>query len=401
MTGSLEASGRSLRAGARRMTAFFLALAIWGCGAPEAPPSLTLVTVSTPLDEEALQTELDSLGRSLGGLNLRVRGVPPRVLEETVLAFNPQSNSARWDLAVVPSTWLLRLHQRQAILEVPMSHVQKLQQAVSALALLATSPQGKTLGYPFSVDIPALYLNPRFFPQIPTSLQALAATRLPAGVLPLGLDLRSPSQIFLWLPPAEATETTLTQTAARQTLNRLATVLAPALAFPESFPLWTVSSAQSVQAQLFAEGKLAAFVAGAQFVGLLETLKVPYRVTPLPPLCEGCDPPRPRARVTAVVVNSFCHYPDLAEKVALELALPERNLRLNSARHTLPVLGSGEESQILARNPGLLGFQRALVSASVATLDEAGEPWQAWELALADFLRQRAQVQSPAAEVRR
>lgn len=379
-----------------------LSILVFGsCAAPEGPTALTLVTAFTSPELEVLQEELGSLAAARAPVDLRIRGVPQRVLEDTVMAFSPQSGGGRWDLAIVPATWLARLRQRQAILEVPVNHVQRLQEGVSSLALLAVSPQGQTLGYPLSVDVPALYVNPRLFPQIPTSLEAVAKAPLPPNVLPLGLNLRSPDQVSSWLQEARGAEPGTALSRPQETLVRIETTLAAALAFPETLRLWTVSFAENAQAQLFAEGKLAAFVGGPQFANLFEALHAPYRIFPLPPLCEGCEAPQVGARVCAVVINSFCPFPDMAQKIALELSLPERNVRLNLKRNTLPVVGGAEESKVLEQKPGLLGFQRALGSARVTQMDETSERWQQWEQVLTSWIQSRARAKGPTGEGKR
>lgn len=367
------------------------------CHAPESPPSLTLLTSLSPSDVEALQEELLSLPGPSATARVKVRSVPPRVFEEAVEVFTPHTEGGGWDLAVVPTTWLARLEKRQAILEVPVHHVQKLSQAVSPLALLAANVQGKTLGYPLAVDVPALFVNPRFFPQVPSSLMALVASPLPPGVLPLGLNLRSPNQVFPLATSGNGTPSNPDVTAAIQALAALLQNLGSAA--PLSLHLWTVPFAESAQAQLFVEGKLAAFVGGPRAAALVEKVKAPYLVVPVPPLCEGCQAPKPWAQVTAVVVNSLCPFPDLAQKLALELTLPDRNVRLNVAMNTLPVVGRGEESKILAQSPSLFGFQRVLDTATVITLDEASPAWQQWELALGHLAEEQTKVRTAKAGV--
>ena len=89
----------------------------------------------------------------------------------------------------------------------------------------------------------------------------------------------------------------------------------------------------------------------------------------------------------------------MRQKLALELTLPDRNVRLNAAMNTLPVVGRGEESKILAQSPSLFGFQRALDTATVVTLDEASPAWQQWELALGHLTEEQTKVQTAKAGV--
>lgn len=387
MANPWRARRRLFRVGCQSaVVALVLAFSL-ACHTPESSPSLSLLTSLPPSDVEVLQNELHSLVAPLGTVRVKVRSVPLRVFEEAVEVFTPPTEGVGWDLALVPSTWLPRLEKRQAILEVPVHHVQRLSQAVSPLALLAASGQGKTLGYPLAVDVPALFLNPRFFPQVPTSLAALVSTPLPPGVLPLGLDLRSPSVVFPLLNRLQGAPPENDVALAIQALKGLVANLPTGT--PLSLQLWTVPFAESAQAQLFVEGRLAAFVGGARAAALMEKARVPYLVVPVPPLCEGCQAPKPWAQVTTVVVNSLCPFPDLAQKLALELTLPDRNVRLNLALNTLPVVGGAEESKILAQTPSLFGFQRALDTATVMTLDAASETWQQWELALERFLEEQ------------
>lgn len=384
MKDPLPLPGTWFRSGFTSWVAFlFLALAL-ACHTPESSPSLSLLTSLPPSDVEVLQRELGSLVAPLGTVTVKVRSVPPRVFEEAVEVFTPHAEGGGWDLALVPSPWLLRLDKRQAILEVPVHHVQRLSRAVSPLALLAASGQGRTLGYPLSVDVPALFLNPRFFPQVPTSLEALVSTPLPAGVLPLGLDLKNPRVVFPLLNSLPGAPPNPDVALATRALAGLVAKLAGEA--PLSLQLWTVPFAESAQAQLFVEGKLAAFVGGPRAAAFMEKVQAPYRVVPIPPLCEGCPAPKPWAQVTTVVVNSLCPFPDLAQKLVLELTSPDRNVRLNLAMNTLPVVGGAEESKVLAQIPSLFGFQRALDTAAVMTLDESSETWQQWELVLERFV---------------
>lgn len=386
-----------LRIGSKSWAPMLLLASTLACRTPEGPPSLSLLAALPPSDVEVLQRELHSFIAPLGTVNVKVRSVSPRAFQEAVEVFTPHTEGSGWDLALVPSPWLLRLDKRQAILEVPVHHVQRLSQTVSSLALLAVSAEGKTLGYPISVDVPALLLNPRFFPQVPGSLAALVSTPLPAGVLPLGLDLRNPRVVFPLLnslpgaPPKP--DVAFATQALRGPLANLAS------GAPLSFQLWAVPFAESAQAQLFAEGKLAALVGGPRTAALMEKVKTPYVVVPILPVCEGCYAPKPWAQVTAVVVNSLCPFPDLAQKLALELTSPDHNVALNLALHTLPVVGGREESRVLAETPFLFGFQRALNTATIPTFDETSEVWQGWELALEHFLEEQTTRKVRRAEV--
>ncbi len=380
----LELWGRWFGNGSTSLVAALFLASTLACRSPESSASLSLLTSLPPSDVEVLQKELHSVTASWRTVSVKVRSVPARVLEEATGAFTPPTESNSWDLALVPSSWLLRLEKRQAILEVPIHHVQRLSQAVSPLALLAANAQGKILGYPLSINVPVLFLNPQFFPEVPTSLAALVATPLPPGVLPLGLDLRTPSTVFPLLEGGQTTQGDQNVAAGTNALKELLAKLGPKARL--TLQLWTVPYAESAQAQLFVEGKLAAFVGGPRAAALMETVKAPYLVVSVPPWCESCQAPKPWAQVTVVVVNSFCPFPDLAEKLALELTSPDRNVRLNLAMNTLPVVGGAEESQILAQNPFLFRFRRALDMATVMTLDETSETWQQWELALERFL---------------
>ncbi|MGC8915560.1 MAG: extracellular solute-binding protein [Thermoanaerobaculum sp.] len=370
------------------------ALSALGCQGSERAPTLSLLAALPERDVEVLQAELETLAPALGPASVRVQAVPVKVLEESVGALASQGASSRWDVAIVPSTWLGRLHQRQAILEVPAYQLRRLQTSVSPLALLAVTVEGTALAYPFSVDVPALFYNPRYFPQSPASLAEILAAHLPAGVLPLGLDLHDPNQVFpLFLAPTGAKfgATKTAEDAAYACMRLLGS--GPDRLF--LWRLWTEPFAGKAQAQFFAEGRLAALVGGPQLLRLFETLKVPYAIASLPPSCSGCEPPRTQARVAALVVNSLCPYPDLAQRLALALASPERNLEINVATNTLPVVGSAEESQILAANPSLFRFQRVLDTATLAPLDEASEVWEKWERAISAPLAPTAAESSP------
>jgi len=357
-------------------------LGLSACQPSARNATLVVVASLAPEAQQAAYEHLQAEAAKLG-VACELQAVPPRVLQESVLAFDPQGGGGHWDLALVPASWLERLARQKTILEVPAYHVQELQRALAPLALLAVSWEGSTWGYPVAVEAPALIYNPALFPTPPATLAAVAQLAVPEGVLPLGVDLANLDAVLPLLAAARGLESPRELRDLGGAWEAFLASIGPALTRPEALALWVAPNAQAAQAQLFAEGKLAAFVGGAQAAALLRKLAVPRAVVPLPPPCERCPQPRPWAHCTALVVSSACAYPDLAQALAEKLASSRRNVELTAAMGVLPVLGGEETSAFLVEDPDMLGFFRALSAARLAPAEaERASLASAWEAKL-------------------
>lgn len=364
-----------------------LLFALCGCQDQGAEPGLVLLTSLPANGVEALYREVVDASEPLAPVPVEVRSVPPRVLQEMVVAFNPQQGPSQWDLALVPSTWLEQLELQQAIREVPLHHWHNLQGSLSPLALLAVSRAGKALAYPLTAEVPIFFYNPRFFPHLPTSLAAVARQDLPPGTLPLALDLNDLGLTISLLASALKTEGLVDPGDVARAWEHFAAVVGTAFVEAEAWSLWVAPGNLSPQVQLFAEGKLAAFAGELWALAMLQKLQVPFATASLPPVCEDCPSPRPWAKVSSLVVSASCPYPDLAQALALELASSPRNVTLNRLLGTLPVLGGEATASTLAENPELLGPLQALAGARLAPEEREGralsEAWERQLLALA------------------
>jgi maltose-binding protein MalE len=312
------------------------------------------------------------------------------VLEDAVLTFNPGESGRKWDLALVPSTWLGRLEQHHAILEVPAHHWQRLQEVASPLALLAGQSGGKMVGYPLLAQVPVLIYSPTYFVHAPTSLESLVRAPFPAEVLPLALNLHDLNLMVPLLASALGKEAGLRPEELGEAWAKLQKLLAPALG-SQGLLLGLEPHSEALQAQLFAQGKLAAFVGGPEAVAALQDGPTPVAVLAIPPACEGCRTPRPWASFISVAVSALAPYPDLAQGTALALASPGQNVQLAGAANALPVVGPQEAVALVENKPGMLGVLRALAAARLAPPEDE---WQALKEAWEALLLSLSQAQS-------
>lgn len=364
-----------------------LIVALCACQEQGAEPGLVLLTSLPANGVATLYREAVAASELVAPVPVEVRSVPPRVLQEMVVAFNPQQGPSQWDLALVPSTSLEQLERQQAIREVPPHHWQNLQASLSPLALLAVSPAGKALAYPLAAEVPIFFYNPRFFPHLPTSLAAVARQDLPPGTLPLALDLNELGLTISLLASALKAERLVNPGEIAPAWEQFAAAVGPAFAEAEAWSLWVAPGNLSAQVQLFAEGKLAAFAGGLRALAMLQKLQVPFATAPLPPVCEDCPSPRPWAEVSSLVVSASCAFPDLAQALAVQLASSPRNVTLNRFLGTLPVVGGEATASTLAENPELVGPLHALAGARLVPEERErralSEAWERQLLALA------------------
>jgi len=388
----------SIVSAAPSVSLFSLAVALLTCQPFTRDATLVVIASLSPESQQAAYEQLQAQAGELG-VACELKAVPYRLLQESVFAFDPENKKSRWDLALVPASWLERLGRQRSILEVPIQHVQQLQRAVVPLAMLAVAWGESTWGYPMALDAPALIYNPALVPTPPTTLAAVARLAVPEGVLPLAVDLADLDAVLPLLAAAQGLDNPQDLKDLGQAWDRFVASVGPALAYPGALSVWLAPNAQAAQAQLFAEGKLAAFVGGAQADAILDKVGVPRSVVPLPPPCDRCPQPRPWARCIALVVSSSCAYPDLAQALAEKLASSRRNVAFSAATGMLPVLGGQETTAFLLEDPDKLGFLRALGVARLAPPDpERMSLATLWE---AKFLHLNALAKSEAIPPRR
>jgi maltose-binding protein MalE len=182
----------------------------------------------------------------------------------------------------------------------------------------------------------------------------LLATPVPPGVLPFALDVLSPSHLtplvssfqgslldrdgdFVWRDDALLT-----------VLGRFAGLWQ----LPGAWNACHGDDTESLQLQLFSEGKLASFVAGPWLLEALETTGRPFADSP--------NPARALVGYQCVAVLRESRWADLALDVGTRLLDDESNERLNHSTRRLPVLLSSYQSKRAMTAPGTVGFLRAL-----------------------------------------
>lgn len=365
-----------------------------GCQTPTSDVKITVVTALPPSAATALYRQISPLARKFAKVDVEVMPLSKFILKETVMG--AAAVGARpWDLAIVPSSWVGALARQQVILEVPHHHMQHMEDTAVPLAVKGMRLDGRIMAYPLAADVAAFIFNTSLIPKEPSSLGELG--HLPEGILPLALDLTEYSLALPLLASAVGATAALEESKLPEALAALRQNF-PAGDDEEIWKLCLEPQGQAVFAQLFVEGRLAAFIGNSKVLGVLKGAKMPFRVVPVPPLCPNCPAPKPWASFLAAVVSVACPYPDIAQGIALELATGQENLALNSALRTLPVLTGDESAKLLADFPELFGFYRAL---SAAQLTPEPKLEYEWAKELNEILLSLPVANAPAADALR
>ena len=311
---------------------------------------------------QALQRELIRIAHDLGPVNIEVRSFSANALLDYLDRSQPAEGRQPLDLAIVPHDWLGQLVQREVVGELPSARVLMLRQQLVGQALAAVSEGRHVYGYPVSAQVLALVYDPALFGYPPRSIDEILTTRFAPGVLPFALDVGDPLALaplvgdlqgtltdprgnLMWRPGAVA-----------EVLRRLA----PAWGSAAGWRACSGSDLESLQVQLFAQGKLASFIAGPWLLQALEDSGRPFAVMPIPPLAAGMAPARALVGYQCVVVARGSRWGDLALEVGARLLQEEANERINRATRRLPVLLRAYESKQGLAGPGGFGFLRAL-----------------------------------------
>lgn len=318
----------------------------------------------------ALHRELLNISHRLGSVNAGLRTFSPRAFTDLLSRPQPQGWEGQIDLLVVPNFWLGRLAERGIIDEIPLPQVLALQSRVVGQALLAASREGQLLGFPLSASVLALVYDPALFPAPPTTLDDLLTAPLPTDVIPLALDLGDPYQIAAFVACFEGLQPTSDggllwrEEATVEVLRRLG----PLWSHPEAWRSCRGQDLESLQFQLFAEGRLASFVAAPHLIEALERLGRPFAVVPLPGFAGAPAPATALVSYDCAAVVRQSRWIDLGIEVGRMLLDDEANSRLNRATRGLSVLASAYGSREAIASPATVGFLRAL---------EGGRPFPA------------------------
>ncbi|MFH1177238.1 MAG: hypothetical protein V1750_07505 [Acidobacteriota bacterium] len=333
------------------------------CRLGSVPPvELVVATSWSGAGVETLNQELIKIGHDLGPVSIDLRFLSATALHDHLLRSQPSRSEVLFDLALVPNDWLGQLLEREVIAEIPPAQVENMQRRLVSQALQAVSEHERVLACPLSAEVLALVYDPQRFPSPPGSLDEILTSPMPAEVLPLALNLLSPYHLA---PFVSAYQGSLVDPEGNllwheDNLLRVLRHLAPLWARAGAWRACRGDDVESLQLQLFAEGKLASFVAGPELLAALEASGRPFAVMPLPAPADARHPARALVGYQCLAVLRESRWVDLALEVGTRLLDDDVNQRLNRKSRRLPVLMRSYQSQEAMASAGAVGFLRAL-----------------------------------------
>ncbi len=311
---------------------------------------------------ETLREELFQAcaGLDLAGVELQIVGLG--ALHERLLSDLPSDPTSELDIAIVPNDWLGGLIERKLVGELPAGHVERLRASVITQALLAVSEGDRLFAYPLNAEALALVYNPRLLPNEPRSLDEVFAARLPAGVVPFSVDL---ANLYHLMPLITSYQGSIITPDGSFAWNAAAATalfrsLTPLWSDPAARSISTAADPASLQVQLFAEERLASFVAGPWLVSTLRLVSPLFAVAPVPPFRDAPHPARALVGYQSLVVMRRSPWSDLAHTVALRLLDPDAQRRLSAGTSRLPVVRDALADGAAVSTPPSLGFLRAV-----------------------------------------
>lgn len=313
---------------------------------------------------EALHRELLVVAREMGTVTVEVRSFTFNGFSDYLFESQPRTSDEALDLYVVPNDWLGRLWQRRIIAEVPPGQVDRVRDQLVRQALLTVTADDHILGFPVAAEVLALVYDPARFPSPPASLDEILAADLPPDVKPLALDIGSPYYLAPLVSSMQGLLVDASGGLSWRTDHVIDVVerLRPAWNHPGAWHLWRGRDLESLQFQLFTEGRLAAFVTGPWLLPALERSGRPFAVVPIPPMANSPYPSRAFLSYQCVAVSRSSPWVDLAFDFAGTLCERDVNERLNRDTRRLPVLLASYQSQRAMATAGTVGFLRALES---------------------------------------
>ncbi len=311
---------------------------------------------------ESLQRELMGIAGDMGAVSIDVRTFTLASLDDYVFKSQPLVGGRRLDLMIVPNDWLGRLWQRRLLIEVPPQRVEHLQQRLVRQALLAVSDSDHVLAYPVCGEALALVYDPGRFPSAPATLDQVLSTPMPPGVQPFALDLSSPYYLAPLVSSYQGFLLDLSGsfTWRNEVVGRVLEKLRPAWGSPLGWRICRGSDLESLQLQLFEDGRLASFLAGPWLLPALEAGGHPFAVVPIPPFVDSPHPARALVGYQCAAVAHGSPWADVALDIAERLCSSPVNERLNLATRRLPVLLNSYRTEQALTSRGTIGFLRAL-----------------------------------------
>lgn len=323
---------------------------------------LTVGTYWGGAASEALRRELTGIATELEAVDIEVRSFTVSGLNEYLFESQPNSSEDTLDLVVVPNDWLGRLWQRRVIGEIPSARVQRLQQSLVRRAMLTVSDQDEVLGLPIAAEVLALVYDPQRFPSPPRSIDDIVAVGAREHVLPLALNLASPYDLAPFVSSYQGLLVDRSGGLAWRddVLVHALDRLRPAWSSADGWRACRGPDLESLQIQLFIEGKLASFLTGPATLSVLEASHRPFAVLPVPAFTDSTHDARPLVGYQCVAVARGSAWIDLALDVAERLCRRDVNERLNRETRRLPVLLASYKTATAMASPGMVGFLQAL-----------------------------------------
>ena len=343
---------------------------------------------------ESLQRELIGIADDMGPVSIDLRTFTLASLDDYLFRSQPLVGGRRLDLVIVPNDWLGRLWQRRLLVELPPQRVEQLQQRLVRQALLAVRDGEHVLAYPVCGEALALVYDPERFPSPPASLDDVLHAPLPAGVQPLALNLSSPYYLAPLVSSYQGFLLDLSGafTWREDVVQRVLERLRPAWGTPLGWRICRGSDVESLQLQLFEDGRLASFLAGPWLLPALEAGGHPFAVVPVPPFADSPHPARALVGYQCAAVANGSPWADVALDIAARLCSSPVNERLNLATRRLPVLLDSYRTEQALTSGGTMGFLRALEEGQFFP---ASSRWSQGSARVASELRRLTLAASP------
>lgn len=347
----------------RAVVGTLLVLAALGCQSPrDRRAHLTVATSWNGTSAEALHRELIVIAEKLGSVTIDVRTFGLAALTDYLSRNQAIGGRQGLDLVVVPNDWLIQLAEMEVVGELPTSRVEMLKARVVPHALVAVTNRERVLAYPISAELLALVYDPERLPSPPRTLDEIVAAVAGTDTLPFALDIGSPSNLAPFVSSYQGSLLDADGNLAWSQDAILSTIrhLAPLWAKDDGWRTFSGHDLASLQLQLFAEGRLAAFLAGPSMLDALEECGRPFAVVPVPAFADAPHPASALVGYQCVAVARQSEWPDLALEVGARLLDSDINERLDRGTRQLSVLLASFQSAKALASPGTVGFLRAL-----------------------------------------
>lgn len=340
-------------------------VALVSCADPEE--ELVRFTVGCSWPEtaaEMLRQELEPLAADLGIDVLHVKTFSEATLRDFLFRRTAGVRDEGLDMAIVPNHMLGQLDDRGLLAEVPLAQAERLATLMLAPAWDAVNQGSRAVAVPVGSEVVALVYNPTLIDGPPRSLGDLASVRSRhPGVYPFSMDIEDPLSIAGYAMAGQHDGTRNGPDRLRvpvHDLSRLIDRILARLDQPTEWRLLRGAPLESMQIQLFAEGRLAAFLARPWLLGALEMMGVPLAVIPSPPIDAGDGQVRQLVSYQCIVVRADSPWVDLAFRLSERMSVEEVHQRLTTGTRHLPVLISSYRLGPPMRSDARLGFLRAL-----------------------------------------